>query len=173
MSVKCYYHPDRDATTKCENCEKMICVECKKAYHVTHGVKDNHYATQHDLCQLCYYDIEMKKYSFSPRGYYIPISILVAADVIFIILFLVALLHFGNFFFAILIPFFSGLLFIFLCLYTYFRDKKRHPEEFAKLKSKKENFLKSLKSGNICPECGNKVETSISICPSCGSNIVG
>ncbi|MFX1503874.1 MAG: B-box zinc finger protein [Promethearchaeota archaeon] len=174
MSVKCYYHPDREATTRCEKCEKMICVECRKSYHVTHGVNDSRYATQHDLCFPCYYDIEMEKYSFSARSYYIPISILTVVDVILIVIAIVLVQLSGEsfFFFPFGIPFFSGLLFILLCLRTYFRDKKRHPEEFAKLKEKKENFFKTLESGNLCPECGSKVELGVSVCPSCGSNIV-
>ncbi len=173
MSLKCYYHPDREATTKCEKCDKMICIECKKPISITHGVKESQYATQHEFCMPCYYDYEMKKYSYSPRGYYIAFSILLPIILTLVILGLVFISHIPAAGFGLLasspIP-----TFLFVCLLvSYISAKKRSPGMLAELKIKKEDFFKTLQIGSVCPECGNSVKTGISICPSCGSDIAG
>ncbi len=176
MSLKCYYHPNREAITKCEKCEKMICIECKKPISVTHGVGDSSYATQHDFCMPCYYDREMKQYDFSPRGYYIFGSITATSVVIFIILALVFAFSEMEGKIAVVITF-SVLTFISTVLFlgtlkSFFNNKGEFPVLLAELKTKKEDFLKTLQSGNVCPECGNKFEVGFSICPSCGYNLV-
>ena len=177
MSLKCYYHPNREAITKCEKCEKMICIECKKPISRIHGVKESRYATQHDFCMPCYYDCEMKQYDFSPRGYYIFASIAATSVVIFIILALVTAFSENKHKIAIVITFcvltfISTVLFL-SALKFFFKNKVRFPVLLAELKTKKENFLKTLQSGNVCPECGNKFEVGFSICPSCGYDLAG
>ena len=177
MSLKCYYHPNREAITKCENCEKMICIECKKPISVTHGVQESRYATQHDFCMPCYYDSEMKNYDFSPRGYYIFASIVAMSVVIFIILALISAFSEIEGKIALVITFsvftfISTVLFL-SALKSFFKNKGRFPVMLAELKTKKENFLKTLRSSNVCPECGNKIEVGFSICPSCGYNLAG
>lgn len=164
MSLKCYYHPDREATTKCEKCEKVICIKCKKSYNVTHGVKESLNATQHDMCKPCYYDIEIEKYTFSSRSYYIAFFIPVLMCLIPIFTALVFAFGLSLFFYFII---------ILMIMILFLRRMKSSPEKLAELMTKKEKFLKTLQSGNVCPECGNKVEIGISICPSCGSNLAG
>jgi len=151
MSLNCYYHPEREANTKCEKCEKLICLECKKLYTVKHGLQDSSYATQHELCIVCYYDIEMEKHKFSPKGYYTFLSILVTTIIVFLTLELSGLgPDFGNSPFGMWTIFTLMMsIFFLLCLRSYFRDKKRYPEILDDLKSKKENFLKTLQSSNV------------------------
>jgi len=166
MSLKCYYHPDREATTKCEKCEKMLCIECKKQNSVTHGAGESQYATQHEFCMPCYCDNEMEKYAPPGRRAQIALIILPIIDLIFIILFF-------NYGFGLIAPsLFFGVLSL-AAVISYFKKRKISPVKLAELKAKKENFFKILQSGGFCPECGNKVETGIAICPSCGYDIAG
>ena len=175
MSLKCYYHPNREAITKCENCEKTICIECKKPISRIHGVKESRYATQHDFCMPCYYDSEMKNYDFSPRGYYIFASITAMAVVIFVILALVSVFSEIEGKIAIVITFcvltFISTVSFLGILKLFFNNRGSFPVLLAELKTKKEDFLKTLQSGNVCPECGNKIELGFSICPTCGYNL--
>ena len=60
MSLKCAYHPEREANTKCEKCGKLICLECKQAFTTTHGTEDTRYSVRHEYCQACYYDYKIK-----------------------------------------------------------------------------------------------------------------
>jgi len=173
MSLKCYFHPDREATTKCEKCERMLCIECKEPYTVTHGVDDSRYATQHDLCMPCYYDIEMHKYRNPGRGYHIVLGVLITIILILDIL--------GIYLLSVLTIAGTGMLatsavptFLFVILLLhYISAKKRNPGMLAELKKKKEKYLKALEIGGVCPGCGNKLEVGISICPSCGSIVAG
>ena len=138
MSLKCYFHPDREASTKCEKCEKMLCIECKKPYTATHGVSESRYATQHDMCKPCYYDIEMQRYTISSRGYYIAFCILVPIILTLVILYLVFLSLVGFMAFVFLA---GGLVptFLFVCLLLNFIvGKKRAPAKLEELKAKKE-----------------------------------
>ena len=168
MSLKCYYHPDREATEKCETCEKLICIECKKSISRTHGSSESRYATQHDLCKPCYYDNEMEKYRPPSRNHRIVAVIFPIIDLILIIIVLDG--GFQNT--GALIPIIAFLSVLsLLAVISYIVGRKRFPAKLAKLKTKKEKFFKILQTGSVCQECGNKVETGISICPSCGSDI--
>ena len=179
MSLKCYYHPEREAATKCEICEKVICVECKKPYTVTHGVSESRYATQHDACMPCYYDREIERHqaALSSKGNYICLGILGGGVVTFLILAITLPQPITwappilNILFLIFTIIFS-IIFLFF-LRSFLKGRKTFPGVIAGLKGKKEGFLKSLEIGGVCPGCGNKIEVGISICPSCGSNVGG
>ncbi|MBN1801048.1 MAG: hypothetical protein JW891_06035 [Candidatus Lokiarchaeota archaeon] len=75
-NINCYYHPKRSAITKCEACQKTICVECKMVYQQRHmyssyaGGRHHHhsYYTRHELCPPCYYDRRIRTIK-SPMKY--------------------------------------------------------------------------------------------------------
>ncbi len=71
-NIKCIYHSKRDAITKCERCQKTVCVECKMVYQQKHvrSHNDHHhtYYTRHELCPPCYYDRNIKEVK-SPKKY--------------------------------------------------------------------------------------------------------
>ena len=98
MSVKCHYHPDREATKKCEKCEKLICIECCKTFNVRHSSGDSSYSTRHDYCLPCYYDreLESSRAQASPRGNLICIGILSVGIIILLILDQTTGGHFDN-----------------------------------------------------------------------------
>ena len=49
LGNQCYYHPSREALTKCEHCGEIICVECRTIYRgdVILGYPDE------ELCFQC------------------------------------------------------------------------------------------------------------------------
>ena len=58
--LNCYYHPGRQASTKCEKCGKVICLECKTVYHETRstgtGDSRSSYSVRREFCPVCFYD---------------------------------------------------------------------------------------------------------------------
>lgn len=60
MSLSCEYHPDREAHNKCEKCQKLLCVECKRTLHRTYsrGSSEHrrYYSVSYELCPECYYE---------------------------------------------------------------------------------------------------------------------
>ena len=54
----CFYHPNRTAIAKCEQCGKKICLDCKSVYHSTHhngiGDSSSSYHIQKELCVTCH-----------------------------------------------------------------------------------------------------------------------
>ena len=64
MKPSCHYHPNRDAITKCEQCGKLICIECKMIFRKQHsaGTSEHrtYYVTQHEVCPPCFYDLNIK-----------------------------------------------------------------------------------------------------------------
>ncbi|MHA1585414.1 MAG: hypothetical protein ACTSWL_09175 [Promethearchaeota archaeon] len=53
--IYCFYHPDRKAVDRCENCGKMLCLECKRMDHQVKGVSfDERYESTRVLCPECY-----------------------------------------------------------------------------------------------------------------------
>lgn len=172
MSVKCNYHPEREATTKCEKCGKFICLECRTAIHRYHGTTDSSYSTRHEICIPCYYDTKLERYSFNLRPTYICFGVLVIGILIFLILDQTIGLHFDNSPigpFTIVMFFISGVFLILLILF--FRNKKRVPVIYAELTRQKKHWLSTGKTDRICPNCGNNVEVGIYRCPSCSSKI--
>lgn len=85
--INCYYHPNIEAVTKCEDCGKPICLKCKKIHRETHhagvGESSSYYATQHDLCGPCYYNTQ-EKIASSTAGSWICSIVGIVFSIIFI-----------------------------------------------------------------------------------------
>ena len=136
MSLKCHYHPKRGASDKCESCEKIICLECKKSFNVVHSTDDSSYATRHIYCKPCYYKREIKGYQ-SSLYLVIPcfiIPILLIASIVPVVINV-------NLVMAplIIVPICLGLGFI-----TWYYAKIYAPEKEEELKKKLDNFYKGL-----------------------------
>lgn len=178
MSLKCVYHPEREASTKCEKCGKLICLECKQAFTTTHGTEDSTYSVRHEYCQVCYYDYKIKSVKYSP-----------IACAIVIIFFVIGLIMVNTFisetsFSAgeMSIPLTiigTGLtisIIVFLYVVLVYRPKK-----MALYEDKKQIFLSGTRKApsvkeekpveKFCSECGNKLEPDVSVCSYCGSII--
>ena len=177
MSLKCYYHPEREAQSKCEKCGKVICVECKMVYHKTvhRGTGDDRYAysERYEYCPVCYYDTHVKKY----KNYPYPC-------IGFIIIFIIAAISMTLFTPGIYNPM-SFLVITLLSLgilisvvaFFYLRFVYS-PKKTAEFNAKKEEFLQRTKTPTItkkeeistkfCPECGTRVEPDASVCSYCG-----
>ncbi|MFX1496376.1 MAG: zinc-ribbon domain-containing protein [Promethearchaeota archaeon] len=177
MSLKCFYHPEREANSKCEKCSKLICLECKMVYHQTvHGGSGYAYTKRYEYCPICYYDTQIKKSKINSIGGIIALSVLIISFFIFTfslprkaytypatyfpIIFLLALIIIG------------GIIFGYL-------QFVRKPKKMSELNSKKDQFLKSINSPLIekdnkgkpyfCSVCGNKLDPDALICSYCGT----
>jgi hypothetical protein len=79
--ANCFYHPNRAAVTKCEHCNRMICLEDKMTYRVTGGIDqaDDIYT----YCPICYNERmrttkKMRPFIFLIFGVFVIIFIAVA-----------------------------------------------------------------------------------------------
>jgi len=181
MSLKCAYHPGREASEKCEKCGKLICLECKMVYHLTYrsGPGDNSYtySRRFELCPLCYYDRKINIYGKQAK------TVGGATIIGLIILFLVSLIifDFGSIIPSIMLIFdiiflIIPILMILITLYMIFIYGPKKTEDF---KSKREEFLNSIKQivsnqndtavGKFCIECGKKIDPDAYICSYCGA----
>ncbi|MFX1409048.1 MAG: zinc-ribbon domain-containing protein [Promethearchaeota archaeon] len=173
MSLNCYYHPEREASTKCEKCGKIICLECKMVYHETYyrGTGDDRYAytKRYEYCPVCYYDTQIKKHKRSSIGF-IFLTIM--------LLFMLGFMFFFNFAdIQIFIMFLSIGITISIVAFIYMQFI-RIPKKVEEVETKKEEFLRSTKipkpikeeeiPPKFCPECGTSIESGASICSYCG-----
>lgn len=172
MSLKCYYHPERDASTKCEKCGKMICLECKTVYHVsyTSGSKEHRHTStsRYVYCPVCFYDQKINAYG--PKA---KMSVAIFSTI--------GIAMFGIP--SIFDPMVSVILLIFILvmiplnisIFVY------NPRKAIGFEIKKAEFLNSLKTMQpvkeervkelFCSECGNKLEPDVSVCSYCGTVI--
>lgn len=173
--LNCHFHQARNAISKCEDCGKLLCIECKQNYTQIHhsGTGDNKHVfyTQHELCPPCFYDRKIK--DLNPRQFLIPIMmgvLLVCVGLpIFIIMMMIALL-----------PFSIILVIIGVVLIVYGKKKRSSaPQKINQLKAEKEDFYKlisslefeqiSLNLGyKICPNCDSKEDLNTQYCSECG-----
>jgi len=170
MSLKCAYHPERDASEKCEKCGKVICLECKMVYHETHrggtGERSYAYSVRHEYCPVCFYDRKIKTYG--PQA---KITATIFTIIVLIMIFVIFNMM-GDYF-----PLFFLLVIIPLDIYAFVYG----PRKLKEFRYKKAEFLNSLTLGqpvkgerlkeSFCPECGNKLELNTSVCSYCGSVI--
>ncbi len=170
MSLKCHYHPEREAQSKCEKCGRVICVECKMVYHKTvhRGTGDDRYAysERYEYCPLCYYDTQIKKYKSYSHG-----------CIAFAIFFIIAAVFMTGFFNPIIFTLLSVGIVISLVLFVFLRFVYS-PKKTAEFNAKKEEFLQRTKTPTVskkeeittkfCPECGTRVEPDASVCSYCG-----
>ena len=95
--LKCYYHPDSNAMTKCEDCGKPICLRCKKIHREKHhtgvGESSGYIERTLDLCGPCYYN-KKEKIASSTAGSLLCSIIGIVFSLIFIG---VAVFIFGGF----------------------------------------------------------------------------
>jgi len=171
MSLKCYYHPEREAQSKCDKCGKLICLECKKSFNVIRSSSERSYSTRHEYCQVCYFKHQSLSV-YSKPCFFITAIIMMT---VFLIISneMIKSTGFDSSFQNFLIPIIIVLFiaFIFSIIYGV---KKR-----AKIKSQKEDFLMNVKKSSrkkevkipICKKCGKKVDLNAMICPYCGSDI--
>ncbi|NHI94041.1 MAG: zinc-ribbon domain-containing protein [Candidatus Lokiarchaeota archaeon] len=193
MTVNCYYHPDREAINKCENCGKLLCVECKQVLHRTYSrgsyssqgrySHSHYYSINYDLCPECYYDAQIA--ATSPKMCIISFVILaVFASIMMGMMIGVDVMinsitpGFSNFsmptpgmfiFIPILIIVVGGVIIFYIAFISY--PKKR--QQFI---SEKEEFLKSIGLENYNPprteSSGSEYQiNNVNICPNCGEKI--
>ncbi|MFX0073652.1 MAG: zinc-ribbon domain-containing protein [Candidatus Hermodarchaeota archaeon] len=182
MSLKCTYHPERDASEKCEKCGKLICLECKMVYHLTyHNGTGNHgysHSRQFNLCPLCYYNRKINVYGKQSK------RVGLATIIGLILLFVISLImfDFGSSIPSVMLVLdilflIIPILIIILILYMILIYGPKKVETF---KSKRENFLTSINqmvpnhketpSSKFCAECGKKIDPDALICSYCGAS---
>ena len=55
-SFHCHYHPNREATEKCEICNEMICLECVRSLEIRQNRGRSSYTYTKKVCPICYDD---------------------------------------------------------------------------------------------------------------------
>jgi len=179
MSLKCYFHPEREATSKCEKCGKLICLECKLVYHETYtgGSKDTSYAysKRYEYCPFCYYETKIKKYKINSIG-----LLCAAITFVFMLVFYITFtLPTGFFHPTLYIPvIIISIGIIITTIAFFFRQFIQTPKKVDEIETKIEEFLKSIGTpinikeegviSKFCPECGTTLESGASICSYCG-----
>lgn len=175
MSLKCAYHPEIDASDKCEKCGKVICLECKMVYHETihSGTGDSSYAysKRYELCPPCFYDRKIKVH-----GYQNMIGGTIGIIIIISFIVFTQYLSIGTDFFSMLFMLIPILAIVCIIISVFIYG----PIKLTKFKSKKEEFLNSIQPiasiqkeeavTNICIECGNRIDPGASICSYCGAS---
>ncbi|MFX1554308.1 MAG: B-box zinc finger protein [Promethearchaeota archaeon] len=178
MSLKCAYHPDREAITKCEKCGKLICVECKTVVHDTHIGKDSSYSTRHEICVACKYDREISHFGFGFSV--IPFLMIIAFLLIFIGITTYANINMPHFN-LIALPIIGTIALVIISAYFIYWMTVKRKRGILKAKIEKEEYLKKLiqlpskkddtPSKMFCPECGGEISSDDIICSHCGSTI--
>lgn len=171
--LNCFYHPERDASTKCEKCGRMICLECKTVYHEVHstgtGDSRSSYSIRREFCPVCFYDQKIRmRLSIRKVGRIIAsIFTIIVLIVVLVLVFLKGWLA-SFIFLPFLIP-------IDILAFAY------GPHSEVEFERQKVEFLNSVKTiqqvkeerlkGLFCPECGNQLEPDVSVCSYCGTII--
>ncbi|MFX0137603.1 MAG: hypothetical protein ACFFDN_28450 [Candidatus Hodarchaeota archaeon] len=139
MSLNCYYHPEREVNTKCENCGKLICVKCKMIFQKAYDRMDVRYYKSYEYCPICFYDKNIVKYRRNP--------IIIAMS--FTIMFTILIIGISSIIdpssessIFLLFPIVISVIFIIAPNIYAFIYCPRKVKEF---KEKKEEFLQSIK----------------------------
>ena len=188
----CYYHPSRNAITKCESCGKLICVECKNIFQQTHsaGTPEHrtYYVTRNELCTPCFYDKRIKAIKI---GRVVPICFGTFFLVIGIIFFRVmysftSIVSEGledPFIFYSYVPLIMFTCIGFIVILVGVLKFATSGKKITDMEAKKTEFLKSVASASsakgrtqpvkreYCHHCGNKINPGEKICEQCGENL--
>ncbi|MFX1389820.1 MAG: hypothetical protein ACFE9Z_07165 [Promethearchaeota archaeon] len=160
-NLKCAYHPNVNASGKCQKCGKLVCLECK--------IEKFKHNVRHEWCKKCNIDDEMKTFvDKSSTRCLVMITIIYLVLVPFTIL---PIVSGGITAFLALIP--AGFLIVFTIL-AYYHQLRFIPTKRKQLELKMKNYLDGIKEDQLlilCRECGSRIERSVVICPNCGSNL--
>ncbi len=181
MSLNCYYHPEREAISKCENCGIILCLECKMVYRrvIRRGTGDSSYtySERYDYCPICFYDKKIKKHGLGKmiKAIIVTIIIIVMISVVndLISPFMGYYFYMMNFFFVTLPLIIMVGFNIYVFIYS--------PIKLREIKRKKEQILNSLKTitplgqervaTKFCSECVISIDPEVSFCSYCGTTI--
>ena len=55
-NLNCEFHPTRNATLKCEDCGKLLCLECNRVHRIRHSGTEHSsgYTEKFNICPFCY-----------------------------------------------------------------------------------------------------------------------
>jgi hypothetical protein len=185
-TANCEYHPDRIATTKCERCHRLICVNDKLIYRrtVSSGTgRHRHSRTySYEYCPVCYAEAEINA-ATGPGAIF---------GSIFFIVFGIIWISLVS---AVFPPFIIvGLGLIVLGIYNLITG----PQKATSARSRQQRFLNSLSQSPsgitaknptnriqpyrerkkwsnheiTCFECGNQIALSDDYCMNCGDSTV-
>ncbi len=200
--LTCYYHPDRKADEKCEACEKLLCLECKKVLTVSHrhrrsgyhsryhhGSGYSTYYTSHDLCPECYYERQIA--GTSPTMCYIMMAFSIIVPTIMIIALLSMSMVFQDmgsvmggfnpFFGMELIIIIPIIIIIAVVTLGTYNIRVWAPRRRERLITERNEFLKSVGitspesvvEPDVDPDQDIFYKVNIASCPNCGQEIEG
>ncbi|MFX1503579.1 MAG: hypothetical protein ACFFDH_21635 [Promethearchaeota archaeon] len=159
--LRCAYHPNVNASGKCQKCGKLVCLECK--------VEKYTYNLKHEWCKKC--DIENDIKTFVNKSSKSCIVMIVIIYLVLVPFTIIPITVGGIIALFSLIP--AGFLGIFTFL-AYRHQYRFIPTKRKQLELKMKQFLDGIKEDLLlilCKECGSRIETSTGICPKCGANL--
>ena len=194
MSMRCSYHSDREAYDTCEICGKPVCTDCMRTLiqtRMSYKSTSALLSVPREVCPECYYDGRIKE-TF-PKSALLIYSLTTFSCVILVVMLIIAEIQFrslgglpsgmptpGMFLFIFIIPIIVGGV---LIIYMLFISRPKKKERLIK---EKEEFLRSVglekrdsslasssstrkKNINICPNCGEKIDSTDRFCNDCGT----
>jgi hypothetical protein len=158
-NLKCAYHPNVNASGKCEKCGKFICLQCKVENYVNDLKKE--------YCKKCDLENQMKTLVNNSSK-----SCIVMIIIIYVVL--IPLIILPIILTSILLSLIPA---TFLILFTFLFYRHQYhliPTKRKVINMKIAEFLEKIKEDQLlilCQECGSRIEHSGSICPKCGFNL--
>jgi len=191
-NLNCHFHPYRDAIGKCEQCGKLLCVECKNIYRRRHstgsGDHISYYYNQQELCTPCFYDEKIKRYH--PAGYICLILfgfIFLGASIFMFnesIDFMNSWMSATNDPSPSILPFFTSIFIIVAIGLIAFGiiSLINAPKKVKELEAKKKVFYEMISSSDkaressylkykYCSLCGSQDDLNAKYCSNCGGEL--
>ena len=172
MNKKCENHPEIDAVSKCEECDKPICARCMKRFNITHGSGKDKYSTSHVYCRVCFHNLGKRASKTSPL---IPLLFIVPFLLIILII-SISMIFVFPFFVPVMLIVPVFIVVIMVCIIigmikSYTRSKKLAESKVMEEENKKLTNLPIRAQNKTCQDCGKINDPDASICSYCGTDL--
>ncbi|MFX0053186.1 MAG: hypothetical protein ACFE8U_18070 [Candidatus Hermodarchaeota archaeon] len=187
--ARCFYHPNRVAVTKCERCNRLICLEDKTIYRRYGGMDraDDIYT----YCPACYNILRKQGAEMAPRVFggmcVIFLIFVIGAFAVFIFFVMMMMnatsdgsssgsVSMGQFLPFLLLPmiFFIGIVIIGgLFLFFFLKRNQKSIQETTSNQMNQFTPSSRFQDTISCDQCGAVLQPTEMFCPTCGRRTKG